>query len=240
MADNALILIVEDDLRVQNFIRTILTANRYDVLTAGNGMSAYEAITSECPDVIILDLGLPDMDGMAIINMVRQWSQVPIIVVSARVHERDKVLALDAGANDYITKPFGPSELLARIRVALRTADRSAQYGNKAQTGRLAIRDMLVDYDNRCVHIRGEDARLTQSEYAIVALFSAHVGKVLTYDFIIRNLWGSQKQGDIKNLRVHMANLRRKIELSPAEPEYFLTETGVGYRLTDDSSPIYK
>lgn len=190
-------------------------------------------LTSHCPDLVLLDLGLPDMDGMKVIQAVRRWSQLPIIVVSARAQERDKVEALDAGADDYLTKPFGTSELLARIRAALRHTRTAASSGSVRDSGVIEVGDLVIDYDKRRVFVKGIDARLTQNEYRIVALLGRFAGRVLTYDYLIRELWGPSASGDNQILRVNMANIRRKIEKNPATPEYIFTEVGVGYRMID-------
>ena len=227
------ILIVEDDAGISNLIATILDANDYDAMTVRTGGEAITAITSHCPDVILLDLGLPDMDGAGILKFVREWSACPIIVVSARNHERDKVDALDAGADDYIVKPFGTSELLARIRTAIRHTCTHLPNGEIAQSGQFQVMGLVIDYDKHQVLVDGENARLTQNEYKIVSLLGKYAGKVLTYDFIIRQLWGPNAQTDNQILRVHMANIRRKIEKNPAQPQYIFTEIGVGYRMAD-------
>lgn len=229
------ILLVEDEANISNFITTILTANSYNVIKAQSGTEAIMMITSHCPDLIVLDLGLPDMDGLNIINTVRTWSQLPILVVSARSHERDKVSALDLGADDYITKPFGTSELLARIRTILRHLhNRSTVEGGQSQGGVFKVGELTIDYDKRRVLIGDEDIHLTQNEYRIIALLSRYAGKVLTYDYMIKNLWGPNLKCDNQTLRVHMANIRRKIEKNPAEPIYIFTEIGVGYRMAEN------
>lgn len=227
------VLVVEDDKSIRNFFRTVLEANNYDVIMADTGTEAYSLITSRCPDVVILDLGLPDMDGMKILKNVREWSSMPIIVVSARTHERDKVEALDLGADDYITKPFGTSELLARLRTAIRHARAACLVPEGIQTGIFRSSGMVIDYDKHRVYIHGKDAGLTQNEYKIVSLLGRYAGKVLTYDFIIREIWGPNMKTDNRILRVNMANIRRKIEKNPAQPEYIFTEVGVGYRIVD-------
>ena len=230
---NFKILVVEDEHNISNFISTILTANGFDVITAGSGQEAYSMITSCCPDAVLLDLGLPDMDGMKIIKSVREWSGLPIIVVSARTHERDKVDALEAGADDYITKPFGTSELIARIRTAIRHTRTAQINGNIGETGKFKAGGLEIDYDKRHVYIDGQDAHLTQNEYKLVALLGKYAGKVLTYDFIIKELWGPSASKDNQILRVNMANIRRKIEKNPATPAYIFTEVGVGYRMIE-------
>ncbi|MCI8430326.1 MAG: response regulator transcription factor [Lachnospiraceae bacterium] len=227
------VLVVEDDKSIRNFFRTVLEANNYDVLMAGTGTEAYSLITSRCPDVVILDLGLPDMDGMKILKNVREWSSMPVVVVSARTHERDKVEALDLGADDYITKPFGTSELLARIRTAIRHARAACLAPEGMQTGVFHSGGLMIDYDKHRVYIDGKDVGLTQNEYKIVSLLGKYGGKVLTYDFIIREIWGPNMKTDNRILRVNMANIRRKIEKNPAQPEYIFTEVGVGYRIVD-------
>lgn len=227
------VLVVEDDKSIRNFFRTVLEANNYDVIIADTGAEAYSLITSRCPDVVILDLGLPDMDGMKILKNVREWSSMPIIVVSARTHERDKVEALDMGADDYITKPFGTSELLARLRTAIRHARAACLVPEGVKTGVFRSGGMVIDYDKHRVYIDERDAGLTQNEYKIVSLLGRYAGKVLTYDFIIREIWGPNMKTDNRILRVNMANIRRKIEKNPAQPEYIFTEVGVGYRIVD-------
>ena len=182
------VLIVEDDAHISGFISTILTANDYDVITARTGSEAITTITSHCPDVILLDLGLPDMDGAGILSFVREWSTCPIIVVSARNHERDKVDALDAGADDYIVKPFGTSELLARIRTAIRHTRTHLPNGDIAQLGQFRAKGLVIDYDKHQVLVNGENAHLTQNEYKLVSLLGKYAGRVLTYDFIIRQI----------------------------------------------------
>ena len=233
MAIKQKILIVEDEPNIRNFISAVLSANQYDVLIAETGRDAYAIITSHCPDAIILDLGLPDMDGVELIRLVRSWSPVPILVVSARMHERDKVEALDLGADDYITKPFGTSELLARIRMALRHANTSGDNSQVALNGVFSTGGLVIDYAKRKVTVDGELIHLTQNEYKLVSLLGRYAGKVLTYDYILKEIWGPGVQGDNKILRVNMANIRRKIEKNPAEPQYIFTEVGVGYRMAE-------
>ena len=230
------ILVVEDEKNIGNFIDTILSANGYDTIVARSGSEAYSIVTSHCPDLIILDLGLPDMDGIQIIKLVRDWTMLPIIVVSARTHERDKIQALDMGADDYITKPFSTGELLARIRTALRHKLVNSSNGSIAQTGVFKTGDLTIDYDKRRVLINGENSNLTQNEYKIVSILGKYAGKVLTYDFILSELWGPHAKGNNQILRVNMANIRRKIEKKPAEPEYIFTEARVGYRMANEGS----
>lgn len=227
------VLVIEDDKSIRNFFRTVLEANNYDVLIATTGAEGYSMVTSQCPDVVILDLGLPDMDGMTILKNVRQWSSMPVLVVSARTHEKDKVAALDAGADDYITKPFGTSELLARVRTAIRHARATVLTAEGMQTGQFRAGDLLIDYDKHRVYAGDRDVNLTQNEYKIVSLLGKYAGKVLTYDFIIKEIWGPNMQNDNRILRVNMANIRRKMENNPAQPQYIFTEVGVGYRIVD-------
>lgn len=226
------VLIVEDDKNIRNFLETILEANNYDVIVSKTGMEASSLITSQCPDVVLLDLGLPDVDGMKILWDVRRWSDMPIIVVSARTHERDKVEALDMGADDYITKPFGTSELLARIRAAVRHS-RGAGKSQASQTMSFLGGRLVVDYDKHRVFIDGNDAGFTQNEFKLISLLGKYSGKVLTYDYMMKEIWGPNVKNDNRILRVNMANMRRKIEQNPAQPEFIFTEIGVGYRIVE-------
>mgnify|MGYP000448959331 CR=1 FL=1 len=227
------ILIVEDEQSISNFISMVLNANGYDTIIVGSGEEALTMIASHCPDLIVLDLGLPDMDGSEIIRSVRSWSRMPIIVISARSAELDKAAALDMGADDYLTKPFGTVELLARIRTALRHTRTDGTSDALAMTGEYRVGDLCVDYNKHRVYLAGEDTHLTPNEYKIVALLGRHAGQVLTYKSIMKELWGPGVGGDNKLLRVHMANIRRKIEPNPVEPQYIFTEVGVGYRMAD-------
>ena len=223
------ILVVDDEKSISGYIKAVLVSNGYDVIVCASGSEAMSMISSHCPDLIVLDLGLPDIDGMNIIASVRQWTQLPIIVVSARTHEQDKVSALDLGADDYLTKPFGSAELLARVRVALR----HTHTGSGAVGGLFTTGELTVDFNKHQVLIGGENACLTQNEFRIVSLLARNAGKVLTYDFIMKELWGPQVKGSNQILRVNMANIRRKLEKNPAKPEYIFTEVGVGYRMTE-------
>lgn len=228
------VLVVEDDAGICNVITAVLTTNRYEVITAASGREADSLIRSHCPDLVLLDLGLPDMDGLEIIRRVREWSQLPVVVVSARSQEADKVAALDAGADDYIVKPFGAAELLARIRTALRHARSAGAPADIVQTGRVRVGELEIDYNRRQVTVGGTPVHLTPNEYKILALLGKNTGRVLTYDAIIRELWGPDTQSDNQILRVNMANIRRKIEQNPAEPQYVFTEAGVGYRMAEE------
>lgn len=231
MSNKQKILVVEDEHSIINFVTTVLTANGYDVINARTGSIAQSMVSSHCPDLVLLDLGLPDMDGMEVIRFIRSWTKLPIIVVSARTQERDKVEALDLGADDYITKPFGTPELLARIRTAIRHINTSVN--NLTGETVFKVGELSIDYERRKITVRGEDVHLTQNEYKIVSLLSRHSGKVLTHDYIIKEIWGPGLKGDNQVLRVNMANIRRKIEVNPAVPEYILTEIGVGYRMIE-------
>ena len=227
------ILVIEDEAGIRSLIAAVLTANDYDPILSVSGADGMSMLTSHCPDLLLLDLGLPDMDGMEIIRSVREWSTLPIVVLSARNHERDKVEALDAGADDYLTKPFGAAELLARIRTAIRHTRTQLPSSMIASSGKFCTGELVIDYDKHCVFLRGENARLTQGEYRIVALLGKYAGRVLTYDFMIRELWGPKAKSDNQILRVNMANIRRKIEDNPADPRYIVTEMGVGYRMVE-------
>ena len=228
------VLIVEDEKNILRFIKNILEANGFDPIAAQSGNEAYSMIGSHRPDLILLDLGLPDMDGVNIIKSVREWTRMPIIVVSARSSERDKVEALDLGADDYITKPFSANELLARIRVALRHAQTELMTGDAAPEGKFTVGELTVDYDKHRVYIGEQEIHLTNNEFKIVALLSKRAGKVLTYDFILKEIWGQQSSDTNQILRVNMANIRRKIEENPGDPKYIFTEVGVGYRMRDE------
>ncbi|MCI8950524.1 MAG: response regulator [Lachnospiraceae bacterium] len=227
------IIIIEDEKSICNFIETTLTAHNYKVITASTGQEGLSLITSCFPDLILLDLGLPDIDGMNIIKKVRKWSMVPIIVISARTQEQEKVLALDSGSDDYITKPFGTSELLARIRTALRRHQQ--QGGFPAQNEPVySYDDLTIDFSKRLVTLKGKEIHLTQIEYKLVSLLAQNSGRVLTYDYIINHIWGPYADNNNNQiLRVNMAHIRRKIENNPAEPNYIFTEIGVGYRMRE-------
>ena len=225
------ILIVEDDRGIANFVQTVLETNGYQVLSADRCGQGILVFASHMPDLVILDLGLPDMDGEEFIRQIRGISAVPIIVLSARTEESDKVSALDLGANDYITKPFGTAELLARVRASLRMARHQAPASS--HNGRFVLDDMTIDYDRREVRVSGDDVHLTQTEYNILAYLSQHVGKVMTYSAIIGAVWGVMDSGSVKKLQVNMANIRKKLGCTPGENKYFINELGVGYRMLD-------
>ena len=227
------ILIIEDEKNICDFIAAALMNQDYRVFKSYSGMDGLSQITSRCPDILLLDLGLPDMDGMDVLTQLRAWSLMPVVVVSARTDEREKVRALDAGADDYITKPFGTSELLARLRTAIRHTRTTSGNASIAKENRFIARGLVIDYDKYRVYIDGRDAGLTQNEFKLVALLGRYAGRVLTYDYLIREIWGPNKAYDNQILRVNMANIRRKIEKNPAEPEYIFTEVGVGYRMIE-------
>lgn len=227
------ILLVEDEQNIRNLITTILESADYFVITAGTCASAITMYASHMPDLVILDLGLPDKDGLEFLKKVRTESLTPIIVLSARSEERDKVTALDLGANDYITKPFGSGELLARVRAALRNSRHSSEEGRKPG-GKFHLKDLSIDYDARQIFIGDAEVRLTQTEYNIVAFLSEHAGKMMTYSSIIKAIWGYPDDGSIKKLQVNMANIRRKFGVKPGEASYITNELGVGYRMNSD------
>jgi len=231
--DGTLILVVEDDPPIRKFLRASLQTQGYRILEVDKGREALSQTASHVPDMIILDLGLPDMDGLTVIQELRQWFSAPIIVVSARGQERAKVEALDVGADDYLTKPFGVGELLARIRVAFRHSV-AARNSDDAQTSELEIGSMRIDLSRRKVTIDGRKIHLTPTEYKLVALLAKNAGKVLTHKALLREVWGPGSLTETQYLRVFMANLRRKLEVDPAQPRYLMTEIGVGYRLVDE------
>lgn len=231
MVDLPLILIVEDEKPIIRFLKALLEGRGYRLAIAETGRQALAMINSQPPDLVILDLGLPDMNGADIIDQVRQWSHLPIIVLSARDQEKDKVDALDRGADDYLIKPFSVLELLARLRVALRHRAYMA-VGTDGIDPVFESGDLRVDAEKRLVSVAGEEVRLTPIEYRLLMTLIAHVGKVLTHRTLLREVWGPGYSEEVHQLRVHMANLRRKIEIDPARPRHILTEQGVGYRLS--------
>lgn len=225
-----LLLVVEDDRAVRNLITTTLETQDYQYHTAENGTQAILEAASQRPDILLLDLGLPDMDGVEVIRKIRSWSNVPIIVISARSEDRDKIDALDAGADDYLTKPFSVEELLARLRVTLRriryisssTGEADAVFTNGA---------LKIEYASGCAYIGGEELHLTPIEYKLLCLLARNVGKVLTHKYILKEVWDSAQDSDIPSLRVFMATLRKKLERDPASPKCIQTHVGVGYRM---------
>ena len=229
MNNETSILIIEDDKSIQNFLSISLKTNGYRYETAANGLEGISLFLSNNPDLILLDLGLPDIDGLAVLEQVRQSSDVPVIVVSARGQEREKVQALDMGADDYITKPFYINELLARIRVALRKHQPKV-----AKSSVFTLDTLTIDFERRKVFVEGKEVHLTPIEYKRLVLLVDHAGKVLTHSFINKQVWGYANTEEPQSLRVFMANIRRKIEKDTTHPRYILTEVGVGYRFVDE------
>lgn len=225
-----LILVVEDDASVKNLITTTLKTHDYRFLTAPNGATAVMEASSHNPDIVLLDLGLPDMDGIEVIRKIRSWSNMPIIVISARSEDTDKIDALDAGADDYLTKPFSVEELLARLRVTQRRLA-MMQTENIAETAVFTNGALRVDYAAGCAFLEEAELHLTPIEYKLLCLLSHNVGKVLTHTFITQKIWGSCRDNDIASLRVFMATLRKKLESAPNSPQYIQTHIGVGYRM---------
>ena len=225
------ILLVEDDQNISVMIQTLLETNGYQVLAAQRCRQGILMLSSHVPDLVVLDLGLPDMDGEEFIRIVRTSSMVPIIVLSARSEEKDKVYALDLGANDYITKPFGTAELLARVRASLRINRMNLQAAIPDSV--FTLEALVIDYDRRQVSVDGNPIHLTQTEFNILAYLSQNCGKVMTYTAIIRSVWGVMDDGSIKKLQVNMANIRKKLGCRPGENRFILNELGVGYRMQD-------
>ena len=224
------ILVVEDDLSVKNLITTTLKTHDYRYLTAQNGETAIMEASSHNPDIVLLDLGLPDMDGVEVIKKIRTWSNVPIIVISARSEDTDKIEALDSGADDYLTKPFSVEELLARLRVTQRRLTMT-QSENQVNQSVFENGSLRIDYAAGCAYLNDRELHLTPIEYKLLCLLSRNVGKVLTHTFIRQNIWGSSWENDIASLRVFMATLRKKIEPEADSPQYIQTHIGVGYRM---------
>lgn len=228
--NKTLILVVEDDIPVQNLMMTTLKAHDYKYLVAGNGETAILEAASHNPDIILLDLGLPDMDGVDVIRKIRTWSNVPIIILSARSEDTDKIEALDAGADDYLTKPFSVEELLARLRV---TERRLAVMQAEQKNSSVFINGSLrIEYAAGCAYINEEELHLTPIEYKLLCLLSKNVGKVLTHTYITQNIWGQSWDNDVASLRVFMATLRKKLEKNSEGMQYIQTHVGVGYRMT--------
>lgn len=223
------LLVVEDDKAIRNLLSTALEAHSYCCITANNGENGIMQAVSRRPDIIILDLGLPDMDGTQIIGKVRSWSECPIIVVSARSEDSDKIKALDAGADDYLTKPFSVDELLARIRVATRKLNYDK--GHTEEEKIFINGELKIDYEAGCVYIEEKGVHLTPIEYKLICLLAKHAGKVLTHNFILKAVWPGALESDTPSLRVFMATLRKKIEKDTSNPKYIQTHIGVGYRL---------
>ena len=222
-------ILAVDDAAIRSLISTTLKTHDYNYLTARDGRSALLEASSHNPDIILLDLGLPDMDGVDIIQAIRQWSGVPIIVISARSEDTDKIKALDAGADDYLTKPFSVEELLARLRVTQRRL--VAQQGAAHETSVFVNGQLKIDYAAGCVYLNDQELHLTPIEYKLLCLLAKHVGKVLTHSYITDSIWGNHVDNDVASLRVFMATLRKKIERDPNSPQYIQTHIGVGYRM---------
>jgi two-component system KDP operon response regulator KdpE len=232
MADEShapLILVIEDEAQMLRFLRPALHSHGFRIHEARTGEEGLREAASRAPDVVLLDLGLPDLDGIEVTRRLREWSQVPILVISARGREEDKVAALDAGADDYVTKPFGVGELLARLRVALRHTSRVGD----GESPRLTLGDLDIDLEKRRVTLAGETVHLTPIEYRLLAELAKHAGKVMTHSQLLRQVWGQAYAHQSHYLRVYMAQLRRKLEADPAQPKRLLTEPGVGYRLAE-------
>jgi len=228
---NEYVLVVEDDIQIRNYICYALNSEGFRYITASTGQGALNLLISEPIDLMLLDLGLPDVDGMEIIRKVREWSEMPIIVVSARDQVKEKAAALDLGADDYLTKPFSATELMARIRVALRHFYK--QGGSRSQAV-MQVGDLRIDFDKRLVYLKEQELHVTPLEYNLLSLFFKNIGKVLTAKYIMKEIWGVDYSSDTQVLRTLMAGLRRKIEENPAKPRYIVTEVGVGYRLMDE------
>ncbi len=229
------ILVVEDDRSVSSMLHTMLDTHQYECLTANTCRQGEMMLASHVPDLVILDLGLPDRDGLELIRTARQSSAVPILVLSARSTEHDKVTALDYGANDYVTKPFSMAELLARVRAALRNS-RSGIMNSAASESRFVLHELEIDFESRQVTIAGQSVHLTQTEFNILALLAQHVGKLLTYTAMHHAIWGEADPGGIKKLQVNMANLRKKLGIQPGDNRYIVNELGVGYRMPMDEN----
>ena len=220
------VIIIEDEKQTRRFLRLSLEAEGYHVFEAETGGEGLKAVASRKPDMVIVDLGLPDMDGVEVVKKIREWSTIPIIILSARSEEKEKIIALDVGADDYLTKPFGTGELLARIRVALRRAISNEQAGN----GTFSIADLTIDLIHRKITKMGEEIHLTPIEYRLLSVLAQHQGKVLTHRFLLKEVWGPNQMGNAHYLRIYMSQLRHKLEKEPVRPRYILTEAGVGYR----------
>ena len=231
MEATPIIAIIEDEKNICSFIQTELEGNGYQAACAATGEEGLTLIHSLRPDLILLDLGLPDIDGLDVIRRIRVWNFTPIIVISARSQETSKVEALDLGADDYLTKPFGTSELMARIRTALRHSQLTA---SRTTQPTYHVGDLYIDFERRLVRVKDQEVHLTQIEYKLVSLLAQNPGRVLTYDYIIEKIWGPLGNTNNQILRVNMAHIRRKIEENPAEPQYIFTEIGVGYKMREE------
>lgn len=226
------VLVVDDENAIRRYLHTVLKAQGFAVFEASNGQETIKAVVENRPDVIILDLGLPDFDGIEVTRRLREWSQTPIIILSVREAEQDKIAALDAGADDYLTKPFGTGELMARMRVVMR------RLANKPDEPVLHVDQLRMDLSRRVVTVDNEEISLTPTEYEILRLLLQNAGKVITHRQLLRQVWGTAYESEMHILRVNISNLRRKIESDPARPHYLVTEAGVGYRLRMDENEI--
>jgi two-component system KDP operon response regulator KdpE len=224
---NSCILVVDDEPEIRRFLRASLRAQQYEVLEASNGTQALELMTQHQPDLMILDLGLPDIDGVEITRRIREWSQIPIIILSVRDREKDKIDALDAGADDYLTKPFGVGELMARMRVVMR------RISTEAQESVFEIKGLKIDLSRHQVNLAAKDITLTPTEFDLLRVLIQNAGKVITHRQLIQKVWGSGYEDESRLLRVNISNLRHKIEPDPNQPYYILTELGVGYRFRE-------
>lgn len=231
MADSYKILVVEDDAAVRRLVTTTLTLHGYTCQEAKTANQALLELSTQPPDLVVLDLGLPDHDGVEVIHALREWSTLPVIVVSARLEDADKVEALDAGADDYLVKPFSVEELLARVRVALRRLERERAMRGQTEDAVYENGGLRIDYAAGCVHRDGEELHLTPLEYKLLCLLARNTGKVLTHNYVLKEVWGSALASDRSSLRVFMATLRKKIEADPTHPVYIQTHVGVGYRM---------
>ena len=229
------ILVVDDEAAIADLVEVCLKNEGYTVYKCGSGEAALTCVARQHLDLAILDVMLPDLDGFTLCQKIREEHLFPILMLTARVEDMDKIMGLTLGADDYLTKPFGTDELLARVRPAIRHTRTISGNDEIARNGTYTVGELVIDYNKHQVRVRGENVHLTLSEFRIVALLGKYAGKVLTYDFIIKELWGPRASGDNQILRVNMANIRRKIEKNPAEPEYLFTEMGVGYRMAEGS-----
>lgn len=226
---NLRVLVVDDEKAIRRYLRVALSAQGITVMEASSGEEALRAVAVDHPDVVILDLGLPDMEGTEVTRRVREWTEVPIIILSVREQESEKIAALDAGADDYLTKPFGTGELMARVRAALRRSYR------KDNEPIIEVKELKIDLERRMVMVADHEISLTPTEYDILRLLAQNLGKVLTHRQLLQNVWGYSSEEDLHMLRVNISNLRRKIEPDPTRPTFIQTEAGVGYRLRSDS-----
>ncbi|MBE5891957.1 MAG: response regulator [Lachnospiraceae bacterium] len=232
MTTKVKVLLIEDDKSITSFVTTALEGSGYKVTNASKGREGVSLAASFCPDIILLDLGLPDIDGIEVLKQIRSWSNVPVIIISARTKEQEKVIALDLGADDYITKPFGTGELMARIRTSLR------HIHTKTPGHIYRALDLEINFEKRMIRLEGKEVHLTQIEYQLLTLLAENSGRVLTYSYIMNAIWGPYMDNNNQILRVNMANIRRKIEKNPAQPQYVFTEIGIGYRMLENEYQI--